>query len=77
MKKPSVFTCHTEVHAFLASLSKAALADLVLDLVRRGEGDESLDGPEMVRALRKAARPVLRARGDRLASAARRSLPPR
>ncbi len=46
------------------TLSKAALFDLVVVLLRRCEDDEDLDGYALYEALREAAEPVLRMRGD-------------
>ena len=47
------------------SLSKDALADLVIDLLRRCAGDETLDGEMLCAELHRAFYPVQRVRGDR------------
>jgi hypothetical protein len=51
---------------FLDSLSKAALADLVVDLIRQREGEDLLDGPALETALRAAFEPIAIARGDKM-----------
>lgn len=51
--------------AVIMSLSKAALADVVVDLIRRMEG-ESTDGRLLAEAFIAAAEPTLTARGDRI-----------
>jgi hypothetical protein len=56
------FTDAPEVARIVDALSKAALGDLVIDLLRRCEGDETLDGTDLAAALRDAVDPVLRAR---------------
>lgn len=48
-----------------AALSKAALMDIVIDLVRRNAGDETLDGADLARAIVSEGEPVLRIRGDK------------
>lgn len=45
-------------------LSKAALFDLCVDLVRRVEGDETLDGELLLHALRDAYEPIRAMRRD-------------
>jgi hypothetical protein len=55
----------TAVWAVFDGLSKAALMDAVIDCARRHAGDELLDGPELVAAVRDLITPVLIARGDR------------
>lgn len=54
------------VRWWLERISKAALADLAVDLVRISEGDEALDGPELQAVLARAAEPVLLLRGHRV-----------
>lgn len=49
-----------------AALSKAALMDIVIDLVRRNAGDETLDGVELARAIIEEGSAVLAIRGDKL-----------
>lgn len=45
--------------------SKAALADLVIDLLRQQHGDENLDGPALASAFVEAYRPIASARSER------------
>jgi hypothetical protein len=54
---------------WFANVNKAFLADLVIDLVRIGAGDECLDGMDLVRALKEADEPIreVRARAVRKA----------
>jgi hypothetical protein len=47
------------------SLSKAALGDLVADLLRRAAGDESLDGADLADAVAEAFKPIAFRRGDK------------
>lgn len=49
-------------------MSKAALADMLIDLVRVAEGDESMDGKALYWAICSRSEPVLLARGDRVPS---------
>ncbi len=51
--------------ATIDSVSKHALADLVIDLLRQNAGDENLDGEPLAVAFVKAFTPVAAARGDR------------
>lgn len=62
-KKPQVFG-NRHVNTFLSSVSKAALADLVVDLLRKSEGDEVLDDVELLAAIQRALEPVALARGE-------------
>lgn len=52
------------VYAFFAGLSKPALADAVIDLVRRNQGDENLDGMDLVTAIAAEIDPVMVARDE-------------
>ena len=52
-------------HVAMNSVSKSALIDLVADLLRRIEGDESLDGDELAIAFFDAYEPIGIMRGDR------------
>ena len=54
----------------LDSLSKFALADLVVDLIRRCEGDETLDGEPLAKAIVEAFEPIASRRGDRVPNVA-------
>lgn len=64
MKKSQRFLSDRHARLALDSLSKAALADLVVDLLRRNAGDETLDGAAFIEVLEEAAAPVLGFRGD-------------
>jgi hypothetical protein len=64
-KKPITQTDDVAVALYLDKMSKAALADLVVDLVRRSEGDEHLDGDALAAAIDRAAHPVFAVRGDK------------
>jgi len=66
VKKDLTQTEDPGVKHWLDRLSKKALGDLVIDLVRIGEGDETLDGAELCRRLHAAAEPVMLARDDKL-----------
>lgn len=46
-------------------LSKACLADIVVDLLRQSEGDERLDGEDFIKALIKAHGPIATARDEK------------
>jgi hypothetical protein len=70
-KKSMVFG-DREVHRAVAVLSKAALGDLVVDLLRRCEGAEDLDGAALVSVLAEAVEPVLLVRGDKTPKELRR-----
>lgn len=50
-------TDSADVERALASMSRDLLADLVIDLVRRGAG-EDIDGAELLAALASAAEPI-------------------
>lgn len=63
IKKGLTQTDSIGLNRYLMSYSKAALADLVIDLVRRG-GGEALDGRTLAVAIAEAAAPVMLARGD-------------
>lgn len=54
------------VDAWIGNVSKAFLADLVIDLIRRNEGSEDLDGADLLRAIVEDAEPIAVARQDRL-----------
>jgi hypothetical protein len=57
-KAPMLLAQKADARQALGALSKAALADLVVDLLRRIEGDEALDGERLVASLDKAFAPV-------------------
>lgn len=61
-------TRHRATEAAVMSLSKAALADIVVDLIRQQEGDELLDGQRLAIAVAQAAEPICNVRKDRLIS---------
>lgn len=65
-KRPVFATGH--VGAYLDSISKAALADLVVDLVRAAHGEETADY-QMLALLSDAIGPVAAARGDKIPTA--------
>jgi hypothetical protein len=67
IKKGMAQTDYKATEAVLMALSKAALADLVVDLIRRAEG-ETIDGRTLAEAVVAAAEPVCLARGDRVPS---------
>lgn len=69
LKKPITQVESREACSFLDGFSKAALADLVVDLVRRNAGNEDLDGAELVAAIVAEAEPVMVARGDKMPTA--------
>lgn len=62
--KPMTQTDHIMVKVAFDSLSKNALADLTLDLLRRCAGNE-IDGADAVQALREAFEPIRVVRDDR------------
>ena len=64
--KPILFAQDLVARLALNSLSKFALADLVVDLLRRNAGDEHLDGEPLAQALVEAFEPVAAVRGDRV-----------
>lgn len=64
--KTMMFTKDPVARIMLDSLSKFALADLVVDLLRRKAGAEDLDGVELAREIASAFRPVAAIRGDRV-----------
>ena len=68
-KKPITQVDSHEAWSFLSGFSKAALADIVVDLVRRNAGSEDLDGAELVAAITADAEPVMIARGDKMPKA--------
>ena len=49
----------------LMSMSKMALADLVVDLIR-AQGGEALDGEDLAAAVRQSFFPIALIRGDRV-----------
>lgn len=51
---------------FLDALSKCALADLVVDLLRQSGHGEDCDGLDLAAAAREAFEPIARVRGDRM-----------
>lgn len=53
-----------EAYALFERMSKSALFDLVVDLVRRSAGDDRLDGPELVDAVIEEFEPVRHVRRD-------------
>lgn len=67
--KPVVMSHDPGALAFIDTFSKNALADIVIDLLRQNAGNERLDGTALITAIRKAAEPVMRVRGDKLAAA--------
>lgn len=69
LKKPTTQVESREACSFLDGFSKAALADLVVDLVRRNAGDEDLDGAALVAAITAEAEPVMILRGDKMPKA--------
>jgi hypothetical protein len=66
--KKSITQSHDPgVVCWFETVSKAALADLVIDLARRNYGeDDQLDGVELLKQVRSDAEAVFRAREDRL-----------
>lgn len=65
-KKPITQSSDRGVEAWMEDVSKAFLADLVIDLIRRNEGNEDLDGGDLLQAIIEDAEPITTARGDRL-----------
>lgn len=65
LKKGISFVRDYEARVVLDLASKAALIDLVVDLLRRNAGDESLDGHPLIDAFVEAMEPVAVARGDK------------
>lgn len=63
------------VRATLDSVSKNALADLVIDLIRLQHGKEDLDGEALIQAFLKAMGPIARVRKDRAPEAVRPMAP--
>jgi GTPase Era involved in 16S rRNA processing len=61
-KKPQMLG-NSHVRAYLDSLSKADLADYVVDLLRVGHGDAALDDVELLAAIRDTIGPTLTVRG--------------
>lgn len=59
----------------IGSVSKAALVDLVADLLRRNAGDEELNGEALAAAFVEAHEPIALLRGDK-APTIRRPPPP-
>jgi hypothetical protein len=57
-------TTDPELRRAFGQVSKAALFDLVVDLLRQQEGDEHLDGPSLLVALGLAYEPVRAQRRD-------------
>jgi hypothetical protein len=66
VKKSPIWTDHIATEALIMSLSKAALADVVIDLLRQAAGDDRLDGRRLAEAFLGAAEPTLRHRRDRI-----------
>jgi hypothetical protein len=64
LKKGETQTDSSAVRWFIDSVSKAFLADLVIDFARRNAGNEDLDGIELVDAIIAEADPIATARGD-------------
>lgn len=62
-KKRQVFG-DASVRSYLDSMSKAALADLVIDFARAAHGSD-MDGDDLGNAIASAAEPVAMARGDK------------
>lgn len=65
-KKPISQSSDRGVEAWMEQVSKAFLADLVIDLIRRNEGNEDLDGADLLTAIIADAEPITVARNDRL-----------
>lgn len=65
MGKPVTQTTERVARATIDSVSKNALADLVIDLLRQHAGNENLDGEELAQAFVEAFAPIAIARGDR------------
>lgn len=63
-KRPMTQTKDPGVLGTIHGASKAALGDLVIDLLRRLDGDESLDGDALAAAYVEAMKPIALARGD-------------
>lgn len=63
-KKPSALVSDPFARRVLDSVSKAALLDLVADLLRRNAGDETLDGEPLALAFEEAMEPIARMRRD-------------
>ncbi len=70
-KKPITQTSNVVAINTIDRVSKAGLADLVIDLLRRGEG-EDLDGDKLVAAFLEAYSPIAQARDEKPAKAWRR-----
>jgi hypothetical protein len=64
-KKPMTQTEDRTVRLTVDAVSKAGLADLVVDLLRRAAGDKSLDGDALVKAFLAAYKPIAAARGEK------------
>lgn len=65
-KSPQMFP-DVSTREMAMSMSKAALADLVADLLIRINGEDNITRPEFIRrVLIEAANPVLKLRGDKL-----------
>lgn len=64
-KKPMTQLQDRIARATIDQLSKACLADLVVDLLRQSEGDEHLDGSDFIKALIKAHNPIAFRRGEK------------
>ena len=62
-KKDVTQTSSREVRVWIAGVSKAALADLAIDLLRRAHG-EGIDGTDLLTLLRQSFEPMAVARGD-------------
>lgn len=65
MKKGMTQTISYGVEYLVTSYSKAALADLVVDLVRLNIGDETVEGRSLALAFADAMRPIAEVRNDR------------
>lgn len=65
-KRPVSRTTDPGVIEWLRGLSKAALADIFVDLVQQNLGDDEADGEKLLAALYDAAEPVMLARNDKL-----------
>ncbi len=64
-KKSAAFV-DGDARTLLDSVSKAALIDLVVDLLRRNAGDETLSGDDLAAAFTEAFEPVAVVRGDKV-----------
>ena len=64
-KKPP-FMANGEAHRVINSVSKSALLDMVVDMLRQQAGNEELNGSDLVVAFCDRFEPVALLRGDRM-----------